>query len=368
MKQSAAFCMHLCDVLKLLFFLLNLYTFVSCILQINLNMQVLKKLLTPSLEWLVLPILISALLWFLPALFGVAYSQESYPFQLLGSFTWFTLPAGWAQVIQFVFQIVIGVILMQWCERWQLIPVRSAIPLFVALFLMSTIADLQFFDARTVALMLFLLAISQLFSMYSYNGEKVSAGFNIGFLVTSAAFFHIEYFYLIVIFLIGMIVFSTFTVRILFALLSGVFVPLFLAWSAFFLSDNLEMLFAILAQIHIDLFDVSTLELLRSDVLFAGILLLLFLMSLGSYFSVSLNFKLHVRLNFFFINLAFILTTIWAGFFFYKLEVLLFVPIIFLILLLSFFFSTNHSKFVNIIFCAFIVLGLAYRIINLLGF
>ena len=116
------------------------------------------------------------------------------------------------------------------------------------------------------------------------------------------------------------------------------------------------------------MFDLSSLSLLRTDVLFAGVLLVLFLMALVSYFSVSLNFKLHVRLNFFFVNLAFVLSVIWVGLFFYKLEILLFVPIIFLILLLSFFFSTNQSKFVNIVFIAFIVLGLAYRVLNLLGF
>ena len=91
-------------------------------------------------------------------------------------------------------------------------------------------------------------------------------------------------------------------------------------------------------------------------------------MALVSYFSVSLNFKLHVRLNFFFVKVALVLSVIWVGLFFYKLEVLLFVPTIFLILLLSFFFSTNQSKFVNIVFVAFIVLGLAYRVLNLLGF
>lgn len=331
-------------------------------------MQILKKLVTPSLEWLIIPIIFSAILWFLPAILGIAYPQDNYPFQLFGTFTWFTLPAGWAHFIQFFFQIIIGLTLMRWCERWQLIPLRSVIPLFVALFIMSIIADFQFFDARTIALMLFLLALSQLLSMYSYNGEKVSAAFNIGFLIISAAFFHVEYVYLLGIFLVGLIIFSTFTVRTFFALLSGILVPLFLVWSAFFLSDNLADLYTILTQVHVYLFDTSTLIVLRSDVLLAGVLFVLFLMALVSYFSVSLNFKLHVRLNFFFVNLAFILSVIWVGLFFYKLDVLLFVPIIFLILLLSFFFSTNQSKFVNIVFIAFIVLGLAYRVLNILGF
>lgn len=352
----------------MLFFLLTLWTFVSCIFQINLNMQILKKLVTPSLEWLIIPIIFSAILWFLPAILGIAHPQDSYPFQLFGTFTWFTLSAGWAHIIQFFFQIAIGLTLMRWCERWQLIPLRSVIPLFVALFVMSIIADLQFFDARTIALILFLLAISELLSMYSYNGEKVSAVFNIGFLIISAAFFHVEYAYLLVIFVIGMIIFSTFTIRTFFALLSGILVPLFLVWSAFFLSDNLPILYAILGESHLYMFDLSSLSLLRTDVLLGGVLLVLFLMALVSYFSVSLNFKLHVRLNFFFINLAFVLGVIWVALFFYKLDVLLFVPIIFLIILLSFFFSTNQSKFVNIVFIAFIVLGLAYRVLNLLGF
>ena len=75
-------------------------------------------------------------------------------------------------------------------------------------------------------------------------------------------------------------------------------------WSAFFLSDKLPVLSDILGQVHMYMFDLSSLTLLRTDVLLAGVLLVLFLMALISYFSVSLNFKLHVRLNFFFINLA----------------------------------------------------------------
>ena len=94
-------------------------------------MQILKKLVTPSLEWLIIPIIFSAILWFLPAILGIAHPQDSYPFQLFGTFTWFTLSAGWAHIIQFFFQIAIGLILMRWCERWQLILLRSVIPLFV---------------------------------------------------------------------------------------------------------------------------------------------------------------------------------------------------------------------------------------------
>ncbi len=329
-------------------------------------MPILKKILTPRLEWLIIPIIFSAIVWFVPYLFGAAYPQTNYPFQLFGTFTWFTLSAGWAHFIQFFCQIAIAIFLMRLCERWQLIPIRSAIPLVVGLFTMSTIAEIQFFDARMVALVLFLLAVEELFSMYSYSGEKVSVPFNIGFLITSAAFFQQEYIFLLVVFLLGMIVFSTFTVRAFCALLSGTLLPLFVFWSILFLSDNISFLYEILSKSHIHTFNQG-LPILSSSVIFGAMLLLLFLISLTSYFSVSLNFKLHTRLNFFFINLAFILTTIWAGLFFYKFASLLIVPSMFLIVSVSFFFSTNQSKFANILFIVFLVSGLAYRVLNLIG-
>jgi len=330
-------------------------------------MQVLKKLLTPSLESFIILIIFSAIMWFLPYMLGIPYLQPSYPFQVFGTFTWFTLSAGWAHFIQFFCQIAIGFVLMRWCERWQLIPLRSAVPFTIGLFIMSIIAEIQFFDSRMVALLLFLLATRDLLSMYSYNGEKVSAAFNIGFFMTCAAFFEQKYLYLLIVFVFGMVLFSTFSWRTFFALLSGILVPLFLACGIFYLSDNLDFLTVIVSQSHVYSFEQS-IPLFSSDVLFSGMILLLFLISLVSYFSVSLNFKLHVRLNFFFINLAFVLTSIWTSLFFQSVDKLLFVPILFFILLLSFFFSTNQSKFANIAFIIFIVCGLAYRVFNLIGF
>ena len=173
--------------------------------------------------------------------------------------------------------------------------------------------------------------------------------------------------YLLIVFLFGMILFSTFTLRTFLAFLSGILVPLFLAWGLFYLSDNLDFLNVIWSQSHVYDFE-QTVLFLRSDVVFSGLILILFLISLVSYFSVSLNFKLLVRLNFFFINLGFVLTVIWTGLFFYKVDTLVFVPIIFLIVWLSFFFSTNQSKFANIVFLVFLVCGLAYRVVNLIGF
>lgn len=330
-------------------------------------MQILKKILTPTLEWLIIPIILSAIIWFVPYLFGAAYSQPNYPFQLFGTFTWFTLSAGWAHFIQFFCQATIAIVLMRWCERWQLVLVRSAIPLVLGLFLMSIIPEVQFFDARMVALILFMLAVGDFLSMYSFNGEKVASAFNIGFLVTCAGFFQQEYFYLVILFLVGMVIFSTFTLRTFVALLSGIMLPLFVFWSVLFLSDNVTFLYEILSKTHIYNFNQG-LSVLNSSFIFGGFLMVLFMISLFSYFSLSLNYKLHVRLNFFFINLTFVLTTIWTALFFYKFETLLLVPVMFFILLLSFFFSTNQSKFANIVFLIFIFAGLAYRVVNLIGF
>ncbi len=171
-------------------------------------------------------------------------------------------------------------------------------------------------------------------------------------------------FFLILLFLVGMIVFGTLSFRPFLALILGGLVPIFLIFSGFFLTDKLSFLVEICKSSFFVL-PTYSFPFLHSEMIFGILLFISFLIASVSYYSLSVNCKSHVRLNFLFINFAFWLSLGWSILFFTHFDAILFIPLLFICLVLSFYFSTNQSKFSNILFLVLLTAGLSYRILTL---
>ncbi len=302
---------------------------------------------------------------FIPEVIGIS-NTSSINFNILGGeFILFTLNPILAKLIQCVIFVLLSLFFMNMGTKLQIIPLRSEIPLIVSILIFSCVDYVHYFSNQTVAFILFALSIRQLLLMYNRESQYTGA-FNIAFLMTLASIFQPEYILLAPLFIIGFVIFSTFTLRAFLAFLCGIILVLFILFTSFFITDNISILTDSVFEIHCYKFE--HLDYLRSDLIFTASLLIIALIAFVSYFTFSSNHKLNVRVNFRLINTGYIYTYIWLVMLYQLSSTSLLVSSIFLIYLLSLYFSTSTNKVSNITFCCFIVFCLSYRIFWLLGY
>lgn len=312
-------------------------------------MQILKKLQTLLPLQHIVAIIVAGLLWFLPDMFGTRHAQSSYAFVVLGQYQWFALPALWAHIVQYLCWTAIVYWITLMCEHYRILPMRSALPVIILLTAGAANSRWQFFDASTVAFVGLLLALSQLLSMYEQKRECIAQAFNVGLFVMCAALFDFDYIWFVPILLFGIIFFGSLTARTFCTFWAGLFMPAFLVVGCFVLADRLPEL---IAGIPIPtLFDTHRLMAPRaSEVAFAGILCMVFACSLICRLVSGTIFSLHTRLNYIFITCS-LFYTLAVAVIFMRFDALLLVPLLFLALVISFFFTTGHTtKCANILF------------------
>ena len=323
-----------------------------------------KTAMQPKPLNFMLPALLAAALWFLPEMTGLHSPAGSRPFVLLGTYTLFSLPSAVAHVVQFFVCLAVWFCIMTLCENKKIIPVRSALTFSVGIILSSAVTYTQYFDHQTVAFILFLLAFHQLLSMYGMD-NRLSSAFNITLLLSLSSLFNSCYAFLLPLFLLGMFIFRALSLRIILAALTGVLLPAFLLVSAFFLTDSMESLGSVFAGLRF--YDFSRIEMPRSNIFMAASLLIVSAVSLISYFVTSVNYTLNVHLNFIFINWSFWLSLGWTLLFFHSYTDIIAVPLFFIVLCLSLYFSTNYNKVSSVLFLLFIAVCAAYRIFRIFG-
>ncbi len=324
-----------------------------------MTLRITKVAMQPKPLNFILPTLLAAVLWFLPEITGLHTATDDRPFCLMGTYTLFTLPAEIARAVQFAVCIATWLYVMTICENAKIIPLRSSLPYSIGMLLSSAVAYTQYFDHHSLALILFILAFRQLLSMYSAD-SRLSSAFNITLLLSIAALLDPRYALLLPLFLIGMFIFRAFTPRAVLAALTGILLPAFILASACYLTDSMDTLRLICDNMHF--YSFSRMDIPRSDIIMAASLFIITAISLTYCLIASVNCTLNVRLNFTLTHWSFWLSLGWLLLFLHSYTALIAVPLFFIVLCLSLYFSTNHGKASSVLLMLIIALCTAYRI------
>ncbi len=304
-------------------------------------------------------------LWFMPELFGQMDYSERCQVHILGNTLLWEWPV-WVSHIVAYFAIAL---IMFWttdiCERMQIIPIRSAIPLFLGLLIIGCIQHVQLCNESYIAFILFILAVRQLLSMYHFEWQE-AAGFNIVCLLGVASLFQPQFIWLILLFFVGMVVFRVISFRVLISLLLGAGLLCGLLFGGFWMFDSLDTITAYVIT-STDFSFPWQITIMRSDIVTSIALILISIFAISYYFTSNYNYKLNVRLNFIFISLSYLLSAVWLLCFSEQYKQLLLIPILFMTFCLSLYLSTNYNKTSNIIFGSLCAVMLTYRIVHMFG-
>jgi len=329
-------------------------------------MQFLKRLYTPTLLQRIAFVAAAALLWFLPDICRLSPPNARYDFTFLNHFVWFSLPAFWAHFVQFWVLIALAVWLETICHRYRVLNVRSSMLFLLLPLLAACSVHLQFFDASTVAFALTIYAVAQLLSMYNEKRECVGESFKIGLALTCAAAFDRAYIWLVLVLIVGMIIFSTLSLRTLCTFVVGLLMPVLLLVECFLLADAWPTLAqALTAPLFIDAIRWPSFA--WSEWGLIAVLAGTTVIAVGNYVASNTIYSLNVRLNYTFYCIALVLTLLLSALIgWYGPRLLL--PLLFSTLALSFYFTNNHNRAAHIIFIALIACCSICRIVALLGF
>ncbi len=327
-------------------------------------MKLLKQIQNLGLPAQLLVVLLGALVWFLPDMFG-KLPQHTFDFVILNDIVCFSLAPFWAHFIQFFCLLAISVWGMILCAKHRIIPARSTLPFIIFLIIFATVNRVQFFTNSTVAFFLFLGAFTQLLATYGQKKECVAQAFNIGFFVVCAAIFDYAYIWLIILMLFGLILFGALTTRTFCSFLAGIFMPTALLFGIFTLTDSLPHL---LDSLQISNFlSSNSFTPTISEMIFGGFIGVIFLLALLNYIASNTSFNLNVRLSYIFVNCVVVLSLILIGTTL-RIDTLLLVPLFFIGLIVSFYLITNdRSKVANVLFLILLIVVLGCRVAQIFG-
>ncbi|MFI3297842.1 MAG: hypothetical protein R3Y59_09525 [bacterium] len=332
----------------------------------------LKQLQQPSIHVVLISLLVSALLWFAPLLFQSADEIEMCNLLFLNQYTLWVLPMWMARLVAFVVVFLLMLWLNTLCEQFQILPSRSMVPFVLGILLMSVVDYVQILNAQLVAFVFFFLALVQVFGVL-HSSNSSFAAFNSVILTLIASLFQPQYIWFILLIVLSLFFFRAFTARALVSILIALLAFVFTVFSISWLLQSTDLLLIYLQQITDFSFPWSSefnpyQMLYRSDFILIILLLLLSIFSLFYYFSFSTSCKLNVRLNFEFINWSSWLILIWLLFFTMISTQLLLPFLLFEVLCISFYFSTNFGRVANIIFLVTLLILLAYRVLWIFGY
>ncbi len=333
-----------------------------------MNFQIIKPLIRPSLALGIVMFIVMFVMMFIPEFLGEGLGVgecDDVSFVVFGNYELFRWSSMLAKMVQMAVLFAIGLFLMSISRNLQIIPIRSSMPFFMFVMIVSVVDYFHYFSNTTVAVVLFLLAFWQLLLLY-YRASQYTSAFNIGVLVALSAIFNGEFVLLAPLFLFGFVIFGSFTFRVIAAFLLGILFLVFIVVSLFFVFAEEIYDFEMFSGMRF--FDYEDIvEVLYSDVLFAILMIMAAMWSLVVYFTASSNHKLNVRLNFKFIMVSLLTSIVWVLMLLSTGFSIVLIPIMFIVLLLSLYFSTSQSKVANGLFLTLIVLCVAYRVFWIIG-
>lgn len=322
-----------------------------------MRFQLPKYMLESTPVNFLIAILISGMIWFVPYLmdFSMVNDMKFVHFCIFGNYKLFEIHGFTACVIQFVFVNVILLYIMNVCARLQITHVRNIMPYFISMLLAATMFSLHYFNHNSIAFLFFVLALSNVMSIYR-SSSPLSTAFNITFLLSIAVIFQPLYLFLYVLFIVGLVIFRCLSFRMLMSGVVGVLVPCVIGVSIMYLLD-VDVSFFI---DKIRWFDFSSFLSVKSNMYFGIALLLIYIIVSISHMANGYSYTLSMRLN-----LAFNVWSFFISVFLFVLlaefyEDVLFIPYFFMIVNLGSYFSMHNNRMSTILFVALIILSISH--------
>ncbi len=166
----------------------------------------LKQLQQPSIFVVLISLLVSAILWFMPVLFHTNGEINVCDVMFLNHFMLFSFPIWLSRLFAFVIVFVLLLWLNTLCEQLQILPSRSMIPLVLGVHLMAVVDYVQMFNAQLISFIFLFLALTQIFGVLHSSSSSFRA-FNSVFLTLIASLFQPQYIWFFPILVLAMFFF-----------------------------------------------------------------------------------------------------------------------------------------------------------------
>jgi hypothetical protein len=191
---------------------------------------------------LLLPLAAFAL-WFqgfmeAPRLDLVHFRQVS-PLSMICS--WKTL-AAWpmtSKVLSFVLLMTFAYLMIYLNNRYIIVEQRTYVQAFFYLLIVSALPKLEQLNPELIGAFFLLWALNKLMSIY--RDTKLAKFFEMGFVLSIASLLYINYAWLLLFFIIGVLMFKSFNFRELFLFLLGFFMPFGFLYFYFWFTDQFHV-------------------------------------------------------------------------------------------------------------------------------
>ena len=141
-------------------------------------------------------------------------------------------------IINIVFQ---GIYLSRISWEFNLFPYDSYLPALSFILVTSLFPDWNYISAFSITNWFILIAFKNIFQLYALKDGNKSL-FNIGALISLSAIFVFPYILFLILFFIGLAVLRSFKLKEWLMLFLGIFTPIYILLSVFFLTDNMLVL------------------------------------------------------------------------------------------------------------------------------
>ncbi len=335
----------------------------------KLDIQIIRPLIKPRISTTIVVLIVSVAMMFVPEFLSLGSGKEveSVDFVVMEGYVLFSYSALVAKIVQLVVLFVLSLSLIYVCNRQQVLPLKSALPLIVGMMVFSGVDYFHYFDNGSAAFVVFFLIFRQILLMY-HRDTFSTIGFNIGMLSAICVGLKTEYaLFLLPMVLVGFYLYSAMTVRVILAFVMGVVLVFFVMFSGYYLIEG-EMFYIPELFANIEFFNVELLNYSTTDVAFISLMGVAAVWGLVTYFRVNANQKISVRLNLTYILVVMVLSVIWIVCISPVSPTLVLVPSVFIVLLLSLYFSANSSNMsTNVAFLLFVGLCVVYRVLWVIG-
>jgi len=244
-------------------------------------------------------------------------------------------------------------------NRFTIIRIRTFLPIFIFLLLMSTWNQTHVTVASNLGLTFFIFALFNF--LYMSRDHKASEqAFTGSFLISLISLLYNPFIFIIPVCWIGFMMFQSFSLKTFLASVFGTLSP-WILYVAFTYIQHPEFDFRHL--IHLDInSDLNIMTFSISEIIYAASIVLIMIISVVGMYSVSNSDAINTRnkLNF----LLFLLISVFILSFLFKNQSISFLPIIALIyaMLISHPFSLKQNNFYGILFVIFCLINLAFVI------
>jgi len=314
----------------------------------------LKPIIAPGFLGISIPIALGLFLWIV----GHFFYLYSFPDEIPWLISLFPISTLVGELICFSVTLIIGFILTHLIEQFSIIRTRTLLPAFFFVFLMSTNPALHLAQSGLIGALILLLAVGQFLPMYQ-DKKAVQCAFNVMFILSVGSFIVVELALFIPVFLIGFSIYQSFSFRTISASLIGLIAPIFVIFSGFYLWSNVQILIQyFLKGWHFQFF--FPLE-IRTFIYFS-LLVIIFFISTLNFMVDSHQEKIRTRRTLQFFIFLFFVSAILLLFKGNNWTQIAPMASIFLVSLISHFFSLEAGRFSLIVFWILILSSLVYFI------